>query len=187
MHKFQPIWPWIFPLLVISLGLYLAFRNLHWRDDDRIEFWFPLVLGGLATVFIAGISCAIGYGLADTIGSHSEQIWHSCWSGNMVSLRNSDGVSGHISGGLFMLVGGIESRQVYHYYTLKSDGSFQPQHWTPDSDTSVFEEDRKDGQVVQFDEQFKRGWVNWVATPGDRLRMDFHIPKGTLRKNFSLE
>lgn len=86
-----------------------------------------------------------------------------------------------------MVMGHVDSKLVYSYYTQNKDGSFQSHQWYPNSDTAIFEETRQDGEVRQFDIKLKNDWMNWFAEPDDRLKMEFHIPKGSLRQEFKLQ
>lgn len=183
----KPIWYWLFPLCVVVLGVYVAYHNYPWWHDDPIDKWFGWGMGTLVTAFLAFLSVGLACGVASLIGDWSDQVWIECWRGKMVSLRSADGVAGRFASGLFMVSGYVDSRQTYFYYTLNSNGSFQPGRWKPDSDTSVFEEERQDGEVIQSKERFKHEWIAWFGDSGDRLKMEFHIPKGSLKQQFSLE
>lgn len=187
----KPIWPVLFVAIPLAVAIYLVVHYWGWwRNGDlgfAAEFWFPVVIGAIATVLACGICAALGCGLSDLIGEHMKQRWHSCWSGEMVSMRNSDQVSGSLTGGIFMISGSIGGDQTYFYYTLNKDGSYAPHKWRPDSDTSIYEEDRKDGEVQQFDMEFVSPLAYWIATPSDRLAMDFHVPKGSIKQEFSLK
>lgn len=181
----------LFCLSVVALALYIAYANYPWWHaggyDPQFDKWFPLGWGIFLTVVAAGGAFGLGCGAAAIVGGNSKQIWNECWRAPMVAMRSSDGIHGTVAGGVFMISGQIDSAQVYYYYTLKRDGSFQPHKWRPDNDTSIFEEDRKDGEVVQCDSAFKKPWVDWFGFPNDRLRMDFHIPRGSLRQGFELK
>ena len=182
------IWPVLFIGAVLATIARIAFANYPWwTGSDPIDIWAPVAmtaLFGLIACFVAG---ALGYGLGRLIASCAKGQWDECWRGKMVSMRNADGPEGSMSGGIFMMSGHVGTDQVYFYYTLKNDGSFQPHRWTPDNDTSIFEESREDGEVVQFNRGFGHDLIWLVAIPDDRLRMDFHIPKGSLKQSFALK
>jgi hypothetical protein len=182
----KPIWYPLFTLIVVGLALYVAWHSYPWWSEE-FEKWFGLVAGLMVTVIVWLASMGAASGLAALIADHSDQIWHVYWRGTMVSLRGSDGVSGSTHGSIFMLSGQIGSEQYYHYYTVGEDGSFVPGKWRAGSGTRVYEEDRKDGEAIRWDTRFKHEWVMWLADRPDDWRMDFHIPKGSLKQNFSLE
>jgi hypothetical protein len=188
----KPIWHPLFTVIVLGLMLYVAWRNYPWWnenscDSGQVEKYTTPVIACLITLLAWGAAMGIACAIDSVIADHSEQEWGECWKANMVSLRGADGISGSISGGIFMLSGHVGSEQFYHYYTVADDGSFKPHKWKAGSTTRVYEEDRKDGQVVQWDKHFKRTWISWFAEPSDSVAMDFHIPKGSLKQNFSLE
>lgn len=183
----KPIWYPLFTGLIVALALYVAYRNWPWWHEDQFEKWMGLFLGALITFGAWGASMGLACGIASIIADHAEQDYGVCWKAAMVSLRSSDGVSGSMSGGIFMMSGHVGSEQFYHYYTSNKDGAFQPHKWKANSRTRVYEEDRKDGEIVQWDKHFKHEWVLWFADPDDDIAMDFHIPKGSLKQQFSLE
>lgn len=186
-----------YPILIslpIALAFYVLYRNWGWWSEagsDNVEFWFQVVVFPIAGAFFCFLLCILMLGVSSlidsTVASHAAQFWSQNWTGKMVSMRSSDGVEGSISGGFFMIQGRIGSEIVYTYYTLNEDGSFQPGKWNADQDTSIYEEDRKDGSVVQYVEKFANSKLNWISTPDVRLRMEFHIPKGSLQQNFTIK
>lgn len=187
----KPIWYPLFLFFVLSLAAYVTYRNWGWwREDgktDQFLLWLPLVISCIVTALVCGLSLLAAHGVASFIGSKSDQEWEQCWRADMVSLRQADGIQGSIAGGVFMIVGRVDSKQIYHYYTKGRDGAFHPDHWTADNFTRIFEEDRKDGTVVQFKERFRHRWLEWIAETDGDYQMDFHIPKGSLRRDFTLE
>jgi hypothetical protein len=186
----KPIWFPLFISIPILLALYVAKRNWPWwsgGSDKYFDMIMPVVMACLVLIVCEMLMVGAAFGVSSVIQDHTVKVWHLHWTGKMVSMRNADGVHGEIAGGVFMIAGRIDSVQVYHYYTLKNDGSFQPHQWKANSDTSIFEEEREGGEVQQFDIHLKNEWMNWFTYPDDRLRMDFHIPKGSLKQSFSLQ
>lgn len=185
----KPIWYPLFAVCILGLAGYVFYRNWGWwrPDNDQVEKWLGLLFGCLLTAGAFAGAMGAAYGVSSFITNHSEQEWRVCWKAEMVSLRGSDGVAGSISGGIFMLSGHIGSAQFYNYYTNGNDNVFHPHKWKADSRTRIFEGDRKDGEVIEWDQHFKKDWLLWFADPDDGLAMDFYIPKGSLRQSFSLE
>lgn len=187
----KPIWQWLFPLCVFGLAIYIAWSNYPWWHKPEFGWqgdkWFGWIAGTVATLILCAIASGLGDGLASIIGEHCDQIWQRCGRDQMVSMRSADGVHGSFAGGIFMMSGTVDSAQIYYYYATKPDGSFKPKKWRPDGDTSIFEEDRTDGEVIQFDSAFANPKRAWIADTNDRVRMDFHIPKGSIRQQFKLE
>lgn len=184
----RPIWPWLFPLIALCFAVYCFWRNWGWwrPGHDAVEMFAPAALGSVLTAVICVLAVLLGWGLSSLIGQHSTQSWEENWSGKMVAMRNADGITGSVKGGLFILSGSVDSNQVYHYY-YTSGSAFKPDSWTVDRDTYVYEEDRTDGEIVQSHRVFVRRWLGWIAEPEERHRMDFHIPKGSLKQSFAIE
>lgn len=160
---------------------------MPWNNDDKVEKWLALALGLVVVVGLIGAACGLSWTLADILGVRFAQVWRVCWTAKMVSMRNSDGVRGSFSSGIFMTSGNINSRQFYYYYTQDESGAFRPHQWEADSSTYVFQENRKDGVVFQYEADFKRPWVHWIASPIDSIKMEFRIPEGSLTQTFHLE
>lgn len=188
------LWVILFACAPPMLGMYVAYAN-HWKwGYDRSDFWLLLAAGVVITAMLTLAAGAAGFGVSSIVGDYLvtgkyRQYWTNepIWKGQMVSMRSSDGVQGSVAGGIFMISGRIDSSQVYYYYTRNQNGSFKPQKWHPDSDTAIYEEDRKDGEVLQFATEFRPEWLEWIGTKQNRLRMDFHVPKGSIHQEFDLK
>jgi hypothetical protein len=193
-----PIWYPLFGLPVCALAVYIACHNWGWWrckgsyrcSSDGVD-WMMAVSCVFFFCVGTGVALAIAGGVAAAfcavIRDMAEQEYRVCWKARMVSMRSFDGVAGSMSGGIFMMCGRMGSENYYTYYTAAKDGSFRPHKWRADSSTRIFEEDRKDGEVIQWDQHFKSAWVNWFASPSDSIKMDFRIPNGSLKQNFSVE
>jgi hypothetical protein len=187
----KPIWSMLCFAPSI-LALYVLHANWGWwRDDSGFDRWVmkigPILLGLIATAVLTGACAGIAEGVSSLIRIRTDLVWQECWTAKMVSMRSADGVSGSLSGGIFMIVGHVDTDQIYFYYTLNQDGSFQPHKWKADDLTRIYEEDRQDGEVHQFDIQLKRAWMSWFTEPDERLKMEFHIPKGSLKQQFKVQ
>jgi hypothetical protein len=182
----KPIQYWLFPVIVVCLGIYVAYRNYPWWGDGEDQ-WFGWIMGAVVTGGAALVSILLATGVDSLVSGHVGWEWRKCWEAEMVSLRSADGVQGAVVGGVFILTGVVDSRQVYFYYTKNADGSFGPHRWTPDNLTRIYEEDRKDGQVIQWDKHFQSEWAYWFATPEESVAMDFHIPKGSIKQGYALQ
>lgn len=187
-----PIWYVLFPILVVALAGYLMYRNWPWWPPvgkyDHYEIMiFPMVLGGIVTAVVIFAAFGAAAVLSSVIGSHLDEVWILRGKLPMVSMRSGDGLNGGATGGLFVMSAWVNSSQVYSYYTLHKDGSFHPNQWTTDADTAVYEEDRTDGELVIYDPVFKHPWMSWLGDNRTATRGEFHIPKGSIRKEFSLK
>lgn len=187
------IWSFIFIGCILAIDVTVVVHAWGWwRNEQGFDFWFvlvmPFILGGLINVLALGGGYGLGYLIGTFIGRHSDQVWQQYWHANLASLRNSDGIKGEIHGGAFLLSGRIGSEEVYYYYTNEGDSHYKPHKWFADSNTTVIEEDRTDAEVYQYDAHFKAGeWLNLFAIARTDIRMDFHIPKGSLVQQYSLK
>jgi hypothetical protein len=186
----KPIWYPLFVVAVLSLAVLIAVRSWPWGNesyDTGLDFWLPLVFGAFITCICVGGACGAAYGVSAWIGGDADTVWQKGWGAKMVSMRSADGEHGSIVGGIFMISGYLDQSQTYFYYTLNSDSSLQPGKWRPDGDTSIFQEQRDDGYVQQYTLAFARPWVSWFGTPDGRVKMEFHIPAGSLKQQFKLQ
>lgn len=195
MSKYlKPIWPalFIFAILVLEFFVWRSEWG-WWRDPYHPNEWWiglliPLFLGLIVSGMAITGAAALGYGLGYVIGRHCKKVWRLCWRARLASLRSVDGAEGSISGNVFMIAGNIGSRQVYYYYTTHEPDAYVPHKWFPNQDTTIWEEDRSDGEVKQFETVFDYGdSMLWIAVPEERYRMDFHIPRGSLKRQFLVE
>ena len=182
----KPIWPWLFPLLVLGLAIYIAIRNYPWWQDE-FEKWFISVTVTFFVLFAMFGACGLGVGVSSVIGKMAEWKWEKNWTQEMVSMRNADGIHGEVAGGVFMISGFVDSVQVYHYYTRNENGSFAPHSWRANGYTSVFEGEKFDGRVQQWVQVFVHPRMEWFGYPEGDVAMQFFIPKGSLQQKFELK
>lgn len=186
-----PIWGPLFGGAVIVLAIYVCVQNYPWWKAGEYgasaDKWLGWGFGGLVTAFLFAGAFGLGCWISSIIGHDLPQDWSLRGKWTLVAMRNSDSVAGRISGGIFLMSGYIGSQQVYNYYTLNRDGSFKPGKWETDSNTAVYEEDRTDGLLVVYDPKFKKPWMGWIGDTVSATRGEFHIPKGSLKKAFTIE
>jgi hypothetical protein len=103
----------------------------------------------------------------------------------MVSMRNADGESA----GFFLLAAQVEQSSTYFYYVKTGDGAFQQRTTKADEgDTFIYEEDRKDGEVVTFGRAFANPRMSlWGVIDPEDKKWEFHIPRGSIQKQFSIK
>lgn len=186
-----PLWFPMFGGLWFALAVFVLWLNWGWWRNPILGFWaeltFPLLIGGMIFAMLFAGAMGAAAGLSEYIGNRTASVWRECWRANLASIRNADGVQGSISGGIFVLSGHIGSSEVYYYYTTDCPDRYKPRKHFPNSDTTIIEEERADGEVVQFDTAFRDPSMYRWAWPNDRLRMDFHIPRGSLAHQFSIK
>lgn len=182
-------WFILFFSLIFVADVSIIVRTWGWwrTESDWLDIAFLIFISVVLTVAAVILSGLLAVGIATWIGSMSDQVWEKGWHGKLASLRNSDGIQGSFAGGMFLMAGGVGSTEMYYYYEDKGDGKYKPHKWSVDQYTTVYEEDRKDGEVQQFETSFKHQWVSAFAFPPNDYRMDFHIPKGSLVQQYSLK
>jgi len=182
------IWPYLFGGILsvscITFGTvpYLNMIKQCW-DDDRP---FILFMSFLFTIILAAgliFTSAIGFGLADLIGSYQPQQWQLIGKDTLVNMRSTDGESGR--GGLLYME--INQSSTYFYYRKMDDGGIQQAQFTPDANTEIFEENRIDGELDEYSLRFVNSKMNLIATPGTCRRYEFHTPMNSVQKVFILK
>lgn len=188
----KPIWMPIAALIWLGTAAFVGYYNWGWWRQPPIGFLpsllFGIFFGGLILGCFGAVLGLTACGISDLIGRRAETIWRECWRANIASMRNADGIHGSISGGIFMVSGHVDSHEIYYYYTTDGPDRYKPHSWRPDQYTTVIEEDRRNnGEVVQFEIAFANESSYWFGFPDNKLRMDFHIPKGSLVHQYSIK
>ena len=150
----------IFAILGLFLGVHIEYRDfLNYR---KTRWGAGLFIGLFVGIFIAG---NIGY--LGTPYQREEII-------NLVSLRDEFGSSGH---SYFLGGTSIEGKVHYVYYVELNRDVFQAR-----------EEERKDGIMIKRYSGPGNDYPQlWGFNFGeDVYRIEFHIPKGSIRSGFSI-
>ncbi|MBI2046515.1 MAG: hypothetical protein HYT28_03825 [Parcubacteria group bacterium] len=168
------IWPFLFVLL------FVIFR---WGRIYGTYFNFPEILVGyfFDTLFLGLISAflfTLGSGLGSLIGLAVPKHWVATETTQLISLRNSDGVSGD----LFLGTGSIGATQYYFFY--QKDGKGYRQGKVAINDNAVvFEEKRQDGELKTYTYQFVDPSLRWIAIDlQNKKKYEFTVPEGSLHK-----
>ncbi len=136
----------------------------------------------LMTVIVTGVGWLVGNGVGLLIAMAVPQHWAEVSKVDLVNLRDADGVEGNF----FLGSGHIESTPYYFCYYEISDGGFVPWRVKADGDVTIYEEDRQDASLVRYQEVFKNQAWEWIAVDFHSDRYTFHIPKGTIKRGYSL-
>jgi hypothetical protein len=143
-------------------------------------FWglFYLVICGFAGVICGGIAHGSGY----IFEGHAVEGQHS----KLVAIRDKDGVEGQF----YLGSGFISSEPYYFYYESLENGGFRPGKIDADGSVTVYEEDRKDAELVMFDWKITYPAWAWLIClrdeDGGRHSYAFHVPKGTIKTGYSM-
>lgn len=164
-ERFDPLnrcWPhgffgWVFAIFVFAVGTLIV----------------SLICAGLAR--ITGVVLSHGY------------IWRWKKRGHreLVTIRDREGVFGGMSGGLFLMAGYIKSAPYYQYYYKVGD-AVVPGRTPIEDNVKIFEEDRTDAIWESFEHECP-GWYWLFGIMDDgNWRYEIRVPKGTVRKDFSI-
>ncbi len=173
--------------IVVICAVIMAALGVHTFVAASHSDLFITLLGSLLGIFAGGIlGSIIGAAIAFVLG-----IFVPKPKGNqetkttrLASLRSSGG----IQGSFFLGSGSIESQQYYRYYEDSGDGGYTPCQLQIDSNVTVYEEDRKDAELVvtwtAYDNRFIDGFV--IQNLDSNTRYAFHVPRGSILQEFVL-
>lgn len=164
-------------LLVILVGIiasvivgYLFYRG---SESRTVAIIAGLLLGGvLWSLFAAFIAWAIGQSM--------EVVWEETGTIELVSLRGGSKIEGRF----FLGCGRINQEDVYYFYKKLKNGGFKQDHVIV-LETTIFEEDRNDGEIIIYESRLRSPNLFVFDSPGRRY--EIKIPKGSLKKSFLLE
>jgi hypothetical protein len=145
---------------------------------DFFDYFLETFLFVVFSVLVFGI----GIGFSSLVGIAIPKHWTEPETVQLVSLRNSDGISGHF----FLGTGSINTTQYYFFYKEVGKG-YQPGKVKVADNVMVFEEKRQNGQLKIYTYQFANASLRWVAMDWPIHKYEFIIPERSLKKNFVLQ
>lgn len=165
---------------VVLFELFMA--ATHPSFGDVIGFAIVSgVVGGCIGLFLAVFLSG---------GSVGQKEWVQVESQPLYAANDTTSTTGH----WFLFAGTVESQNKYSYWRLNSDGSKSWDNSIPKNlNTKVFEENRKDGVLLTFDQitTYRQGWVpeEWVlhVISYNPRRWEFHVPYGTINEEFAFK
>lgn len=168
-------------ICVVVVGI-LAIREMWSMSDDIFGRILAVVGGSILGGFIGAIA---GAAIASVFGLMAplEPVVRS-ETYHLVSLRNNDGVQGSF----FLGSGSIGTEQYYFFYQEAGDG-FMPGKVLVDGNVTVYEEDRTNADLVASWTEYRHHpidnfVIHWNA--GSYTRYAFHVPRGAIQRNFTL-
>lgn len=130
--------------------------------------FFGFIIGGLISI---------------PLDSFLPRQWVKVGEVKLVSVRDQDG----FQGSFFLGSGNIESVPYYFYYKELNNGGFQPSRVRANNQVTIYEEDRKNGKLEYYEYILKNQSLNWLVFDKSKgLVYDFRIPKGSIKRSFSL-
>lgn len=172
---------WFFLWLAVVAFSFDGMFIGYMRPESLTE-WFFVGLFWLFLVSIAGVICGvIAFGIGTTFPTHrvNSEVW------NLAALRDKDGVEGRF----FLGSGQISSVDYFFFYKKVEDGGLQADRVVADSSAIVYEQDRADASVQVYDWVYRYPWWAFtVSMPSENAghSYSFYVPKGSVRKGFSL-
>ncbi len=167
-------------LIVVVPILYAVSEDYHFWDDYGIAFMVCLcIFGG-----IFAITNVIG-GIVHT-STHNTQ-----YTQKIVSINDGTGIKGSISGGLFIIRGGIGDTQHFSYYRDADNGSFSLEKRDA-TQSSIFPDATPETATVTITDSITTCTGSWWSVlcfkvPNTFVHADFHVPAGSIKNEYSLD
>ena len=170
------IWPILFAILFIIF----AWRSIYdfGLDHDFLDRFMDTLL----LLLLAALVFGFGVGFSFLAGIAVPKQWTGPETTQLVSLRDSDGVSGQF----FLGTGSIDATQYYFFYKEAGQG-YQPGKVEVSNNVTVFEEKGQNGQLKTYTYKFSNPLFRWIALELPNQKYEFIIPEGSLKKNFVLQ
>jgi len=168
------IWPFLFVLLFVIF----AWRSNYEFAVDFSDYVVDTLFLGLLSALVFGL----GIGFSSLMGLAVSKHWTESETTQLVSLRNSDSISGNF----FIGTGSIGTTQYYFFYKEAGQG-YQPGKVAIKDNVVVFEEKRQNGELKVYTYQFVNPSLGWIAMDCQNQKYEFIIPEGSLKKNFVLQ
>jgi hypothetical protein len=174
-------------LLLIWIGVVVfAFQGFFtgFGKPDSLGSYFFVGLFYLFICGVAGMVCAdVAAGIGQFFEGHAVEGEHS----RLLAIRDKDGGEGSF----FLGSGFISSQPYYFYYEQLKNGGFRPRKIEADDGVTVYEEDRKDAELVTF--HWKINYPSWAwifcmpdSDGSQKETYAFHVPRGTIKTGYSM-
>ncbi|MFA6587923.1 MAG: hypothetical protein WCT08_02540 [Patescibacteria group bacterium] len=142
---------------------------------------FEKVVLGFIMLFL---STCLGLILAFLVGSCFKQQMVQVQEIPLIALRGSALPSGNF----FLGTGQLDAEMYYWFYRRlpEDDNCFQVEKLKADNEVIyLYEEDRPDGVLRKFQSDFVNH-SHLFGFPAIKLRFEFHVPRGSIARNFAL-
>src|ERR1700722_17570079 len=173
--------------LAIWLGVVVfafqgAFLDPIMKPDSLGGYFFMSIFYLLICAFVALLCGGAAYGIGELYSSHPVEGEHR----QLEVIRDKDGMQGRF----FLGSGTIESQPYYFYYQRMEDGGLRPGKLEANHFVTVYEEDRKNAELVVFDWVMSPPWWAWIIcaphSESDGKSYEFHVPKGTVKPGYQM-
>ena len=168
------IWPFLFVLFFIVF----TYGSMYQMAHSFLDYFMGTLFLGVLSALVSGF----GIGFSSLVGLVVSKHWTGPETAQLVSLRDSEGISGHF----FLGTGSIGTTQYYFFYKEMGQG-YQPGKVAIADNVMIFEEKRQNGKLKAYTYEFVNPSFRWVAMDWRSKRYEFVIPEGSLKKNFVLQ
>ena len=165
---------------MILIGLAFVIGTvIGWKSMGGDE-WF---LDGLIAILCGAIAAFVALLIAALIGTCLPAEYVLDHQIELAALNDHSGISGNF----FLGCGNIENEFYYVFYRKEPDGSKTFDKIKADKKAKIYEEERNDGIIEAFREDFinKNHWLFAVVFSEPRYKI--RIPKGSISKKFKLD
>jgi len=153
-----------------------------WLAIDDGDGWWAIPRG----IFGALIGALIGFFLSMFFSAIPPTKYELSKEIELVSLRHGEN---SVRGSFFLGCGSVESNPSYIYYVSVGPDIYQMKTIKVTDSVFVYEEDRTDGVLKVYAKKFANKSYNWLSDESlleGEERYEFHIPKGSILRDFSL-
>lgn len=176
-------------LLIILIVISAIITVVVFMGADDWDRWFTTTLAFIMSISVSIVILltvnAAGYEITKTVTP-------SVHSHSIVSLNDGTGISGTISGGIFITRGQINDTQHFSYYIRNENGSFNLEKRSADQSTIYTDATAETARVDITDTVTTctpRWWLlcNTEVKKIEFAHADFHVPAGSIINEFELD
>lgn len=171
---------WLLPPIVI-FGL--AVWEWVIKDplgDSILDYVMMFFLAAMIAMVTAAFSLMAGMLIGLAFPAHPVKSGET----PLVALRDKDG----IQGSFFLGSGYIEDKQYYFFYAQQPDGAFTPGKVEANRWVRVYEQERSDAVLITYRWEANSRWAQWLSVPVNAIgnSYDIHVPRGTVRRGYTM-
>ena len=181
---------WV-PLLIMILTtitlVIVCFKKFPPNDPEDVGGYIILVsiVSFFASLMVTGI-------ISDVVSKcFFKQEWKEEYSIALLNLRDKSSTEGDF----YLGTGSIRSNDYYIYYREWNDGGYKKEklnayNSSDDCKNNITIHEREGwekGEIKVFKAVFTEKWNYYISQPEKCPKIQFHIPKGSIRKEFVLE
>lgn len=172
----------IIALVIGALGLVFEKPKCLEAKADVFSKWFA------TAAFILFLFYAFSQFALAVINTKREEV---TYRQNLVSLQDGKGLSGTISGGVFIMRGQVNDTQYFSYYVRNDDGSYRLDKRDATKST-IWQDATPKTAYVDITDAVHNCKTTWYSTwclieAPEFVRADFHIPPESIQEDFQLD